>query len=100
LGDTNAKDLEVIAEPEYSKADANNNEVFVIGSDGILDFISDKEIADVVSSVEDPMQYCKALVGMAYYMWSEKEERTDDITVIVGEISTQGLIGLNLFCQE
>jgi len=91
IGDTNAKDLGVIAEPEFSKADAKNNEVFVIGSDGIFDFISDKEIADIVSSIEDPMDCCKALVGMAYYMWSENEERTDDITVIVGEINKQGL---------
>lgn len=55
----------------------------VLGSDGIFDFIDDSEIAKVVLDSNSPGEICRSLVGMSYNRWSESEQRTDDITVIV-----------------
>ena len=55
----------------------------VFGSDGIFDFIDDAEIAKVVLDSDSPGDICRSLVGMSYNRWSESEQRTDDITVIV-----------------
>ena len=55
----------------------------VLGSDGIFDFIDDSEIAKVVLDSDSPGEICRSLVGISYNRWSESEQRTDDITVIV-----------------
>jgi serine/threonine protein phosphatase PrpC len=87
IGDTKAKELGVCADPEYTKVRISQDDtMFVLGSDGIFDFISNEAVADIVSEYSDPSEACKALVGIAYNKWSENEERTDDITVIVGHI--------------
>jgi serine/threonine protein phosphatase PrpC len=87
IGDTKAKELGVCADPEYTKVRiSQDDKMFVLGSDGIFDFISNEAVADIVSEYSDPSEACKALVGIAYNKWSENEERTDDITVIVGHI--------------
>lgn len=88
IGDTKAKELGVCADPEITKLRISKNDtMFVLGSDGIFDFISNEAIAEVVSKYSDPSDACKALTGIAYHKWSENEERTDDITVIVGHIN-------------
>ena len=50
------------------------------------DFIPDSEIGAIVQKYDDPADACRELVGIAWNRWSESEERTDDITVIVGHI--------------
>lgn len=54
-----------------------------MGSDGIFDFMDDSDIAEVVLESTSPNEICRSLVGMSYNRWSENEQRTDDITVIV-----------------
>jgi len=89
IGDMVANELGVTSEPEHTISKLHKNDkMFVIGSDGIFDFISDDDIARISSQYSDPALVCKALVGISYKRWSDSEERTDDITVIVGKIST------------
>lgn len=38
----------------------------------------------------DPLEACKALVGESYKLWIEREDRTDDITIILGFIEPPG----------
>lgn len=88
IGDMIADEIGVTSEPEHcSYKLGKNDEMFVIGSDGIFDFIDDEDIASIASMFSDPSLVCKALVGISYKRWSDSEERTDDITVIVGKIS-------------
>ena len=88
IGDMVANELGVTSEPEHTVSKLHKNDkMFVIGSDGIFDFISDDDIARIASQFSDPALICKALVGISYKRWSDSEERTDDITVIVGKIT-------------
>ena len=83
-----AKDLGVCADPEYNQVRISENDtMFVLGSDGIFDFIPNETIAENVSKYSNPSDACKALVGIAYNKWNENEERTDNITVIVGHLN-------------
>ena len=89
IGDTVANELGVTSEPEHTTSKVRKNDkMFVMGSDGIFDFISDDDIARIASQFSDPALACKALVGISYKRWSDSEERTDDITIIVGKITT------------
>eukprot|EP00956_Cyclotella_meneghiniana_P023721 scaffold46768_cov38-Cyclotella_meneghiniana.AAC.2 len=91
IGDSIAKELGVIADPECEhfpipSADA----AFVLGSDGVFDFVPNDEIGAVVKKYKDPADVCRELVGKAFNRWCANEERTDDITVIVGHIHVKG----------
>lgn len=88
IGDGNAKDLGVTAEPEcVSIPITQKDTMFVLGTDGIFDFISNDEVADIVLDCDEDLEKaCRSLVGMAYSRWTVNEERTDDITVIVGQV--------------
>ena len=83
-----AKGLGVTAEPEYSKCQiSDNHEFFILGSDGVFDFISNEEAVDIVSKSADANEACRTLIGKSYSRWIKHEERADDITVIVGFLS-------------
>jgi serine/threonine protein phosphatase PrpC len=85
IGDTIAVKVGVTPEPDFNATRVRKfDNYFVLGSDGIFDFTSDEVIGDFVSG-RDPKHACRALVGLAYKRWSHHEERTDDITVIVGQ---------------
>ena len=58
--------------------------MFILGSDGIFDFIPNEEVVEIVQGCQDANEACHALVGTAYARWIKSEERADDITVIVG----------------
>lgn len=84
LGDALAKNLGVVASPECETyAMPKEDSLFVIASDGIFDFISDNEVAEICAKHSDPSKACRELVGKAYYRWGDSEERVDDITVVV-----------------
>lgn len=89
IGDSLAKELGVCADPECASHPIMSDSIFVLGSDGIFDFISDDEIGTVVKKFNDPAKACRELVGKAWNRWCDNEERADDITVIVGRIKRQ-----------
>jgi len=87
IGDIEAKELGVCADPECSMVPTpDNDSIFILGSDGIFDFISNDEVSIIASYYHDPADACRALTGMAYNRWSKSEERSDDISIIVGHI--------------
>jgi len=82
-----AKALGVCADPECSTVPIPcQKSIFILGIDGLFNSISNEEVCTVVSKHCDPVNACRRLVGIAYNRWSESEERTDDVTVIVGHI--------------
>ena len=90
IGDGNAKDLGVTAEPECVSIPITTHKdtMFVLGTDGIFDFMSNDEVGEVVMEYRDDLEKaCRTLVGMAYSRWILNEERSDDITVIVGHVN-------------
>jgi len=88
IGDSVGESLGVIAEAEVESYElSSKDKMVIIGSDGIFEFVSDKEVTTISSMYLDPSDACRALVGESYKRWVQKEERTDDISVIVLFIS-------------
>ena len=87
IGDSLAKELGVIAEPECEDfLIPSAGATFVLGSDGVFDFIPNDEIGAAVKKYEDAADACRELVGKAFNRWCNSEGRTDDITIIVGHV--------------
>lgn len=84
LGDYLAEDIGVTAEPEMvSTRLTSDDQVLIIATDGIFEFVSNAEAMNICSQSEHPLMACQKLVEAAYDQWLIHENRTDDITVIV-----------------
>lgn len=58
----------------------------ILASDGVWEFMSNKEVADTVIPYYEkgaPEAAANALVKAAYLKWKQEEEVIDDITVII-----------------
>eukprot|EP00587_Corethron_hystrix_P002870 CAMPEP_0113315184 /NCGR_PEP_ID=MMETSP0010_2-20120614/10952_1 /TAXON_ID=216773 ORGANISM="Corethron hystrix, Strain 308" /NCGR_SAMPLE_ID=MMETSP0010_2 /ASSEMBLY_ACC=CAM_ASM_000155 /LENGTH=729 /DNA_ID=CAMNT_0000171631 /DNA_START=54 /DNA_END=2243 /DNA_ORIENTATION=+ /assembly_acc=CAM_ASM_000155 len=87
IGDSIAESLGVYAKPELEHHEiCSSDEIIVLCSDGVTEFMSERLIVSIASMYEDPLESCKALVGESYRRWMIKEERTDDISIILGFI--------------
>ena len=64
--------------------------MLIAASDGIFEFITTRSCIETALLYSDPLEACKALVGESYKLWIEREDRTDDITIIVGFIEQSG----------
>ncbi|XP_076946133.1 protein phosphatase 2C and cyclic nucleotide-binding/kinase domain-containing protein-like isoform X1 [Bidens hawaiensis] len=88
IGDSIAETIGVVATPEIVALDLTLDHLFfVIASDGVFEFLSSQAVVDMVSSYTDPRDACAAIVAESYRLWLQYETRTDDITVIVVQIS-------------
>jgi cGMP-dependent protein kinase len=85
LGDSIADTVGVFAEPEFfSKPITDQDEILVLASDGVFEFLQNQEIIDVcVQYRSNPVEACEQVVDKAYKKWLDYENRTDDITVII-----------------
>lgn len=91
IGDSLAESLGVVAEPELDEHKINSSDrVLIAASDGIFEFITTKTCVETALLYSDPLEACKALVGESYKLWIEREDRTDDITIILGYIEGPG----------
>ena len=62
-----------------------------IASDGVFEFLTNQMVADIITSKDDPLDACRAVVAQSYSLWLQYEVRTDDITVII--IKLDGIAG-------
>mmetsp|Transcript_12948 Transcript_12948/g.39091 ORF Transcript_12948/g.39091 Transcript_12948/m.39091 type:complete len:442 (-) Transcript_12948:85-1410(-) len=93
IGDSLAESLGVVAEPEIDEHVIDHSDrVLIAASDGIFEFITTKSCVDIALLYSDPLEACKALVGESYKLWIEREDRTDDITIILGFIEPPGAV--------
>lgn len=84
LGDSIAEECGVFAEPEFfSKRISEEDEILVLASDGVFEFMTNQEIIDMCKNSENAVIACDEIVHKAYNSWLEHENRTDDITIIV-----------------
>ena len=84
LGDAAAEAVGVTAEPELlSRQLTENDEILILASDGIFEFLTNQEVLDMSRSCGTPLRACECLVEAAYNLWMKYEPRSDDITVIV-----------------
>lgn len=84
LGDELGESIGIFAEPEtISRELTVNDEVLVIATDGIFEFLTNQEVLDMSLQCGSPLKACECLVKAAYEQWLFYERRTDDITIIV-----------------
>ncbi|KAJ1459095.1 phosphatase 2C-like domain-containing protein [Pelagophyceae sp. CCMP2097] len=84
LGDKKAELIGCIATPEVTKHDVQDeDEVVVIASDGVWEFLTNQDVLDICDAASDPAAACYDIVARSYAAWYEQEERIDDISVIV-----------------
>jgi serine/threonine protein phosphatase PrpC len=85
LGDAIAEKSGVNGEPEtHVKPILDEDKILVLASDGVFEFIENQAVIDLCVESKNPEDACAKVVDLAYQQWLENDERTDDITVIVG----------------
>lgn len=95
LGSFDAKRAGVISEPEFSHYNLHENGrkdlALVLGSDGLWAFMSEKAVADVVVSVDNPNLAIDKLFRVATEKWLVGTNgMVDDITVCVVYLTYTG----------
>ena len=84
LGDNVAEGVGVNGVPEMlTKKVTKGDEILVIASDGVFEFLTNQRMIDICAECEDPLHACTKLLEASYEQWLNYELRTDDITVIV-----------------
>lgn len=84
LGDFVAEDIGVNGEPEVlTKNVTRGDEILVIASDGVFEFLTNQRMIDICAACDDPLHACTKLLEASYQQWLNYELRTDDITCIV-----------------
>lgn len=84
LGDSIAEDIGVNGEPEIlTKKVSKGDEILVIASDGVFEFLTNQRMIDICAACDDPLHACTKLLEASYEQWLNYELRTDDITCIV-----------------
>jgi serine/threonine protein phosphatase PrpC len=86
IGDLEATKLGVIPDPEFNlKTLKNNMKFIVIASDGIWEFLSNKNVCDIVKNYYakgDAEGATKELIEKSKKKWAEEGDNADDISVI------------------
>ncbi|KAL1514535.1 hypothetical protein AB1Y20_003632 [Prymnesium parvum] len=89
IGDHAAATVGVIPDPEITEYDVHDDDVcMVIASDGVWEFLSNEEVANLVYRTcvisKDPQRIVETIVDEASHRWKVEEgDYRDDITVVV-----------------
>jgi serine/threonine protein phosphatase PrpC len=84
LGDTVAHTAGVISEPEMHVVELTPaDKIMIWASDGLWEFMSNQEVLDMISGIDDPKRAVDVLVAEANARWMKEEQVIDDTTVIV-----------------
>ena len=87
IGDTEATKLGVLAEPEFNlKTLKSNMKYIVIASDGIWEFLNNKDVSEIIKrfyNAGDAKGAVEELIKQSREKWANDGESADDITVIV-----------------
>ena len=87
IGDTEATKLGVLAEPEFNlKTLKSNMKYIVIASDGIWEFLNNKDVSEIIKpfyNAGDAKGAVEELIKQSREKWASDGESADDITVII-----------------
>eukprot|EP01083_Nonionella_stella_P215772 776277_1 len=84
FGDEVARTVGVISKPIVKKHKLKERDQFIVlGSDGVFEFLSNQQVADIVVNSKTVKGACDNLVKEATRRWKEEEEVIDDITAVV-----------------
>ena len=87
FGDKLGKDIGVIAEPLIVEYNLNKTvKYIVIASDGIWEYMNNQQVMNIGNmyyAMNDPDNFCKALVKKSTELWEKNSTNIDDMTLIV-----------------
>jgi len=83
LGDIVAHKIGVTEEPEFKQLTVQDDDVIIIASDGVTEYLDAAEIVRIVNEIDDPADAARTLVKSSAALWAEKNDYCDDITAIV-----------------
>lgn len=87
IGDLDVAKIGVIAEPDFWMKSVKKEMNFIaIASDGIWEFLSNKEVCDIVKKFYlngNPKEAAEELVKKAREIWEKTGKKIDDITTII-----------------
>jgi len=84
IGSGIAHTLGVTARPEFNEhIISKNDQVLIVASDGITEFIDDETCVAIACSYNSPDEAAKALIQEASERWMSRGDYMDDITAIV-----------------
>jgi serine/threonine protein phosphatase PrpC len=93
FGDTIAAKVGVICDPEVKEFTLHNNDmVLVLASDGVWEFLSNREVAQMVYpfyAKRDADGAAEKVVSRAFLRWKEEGISSDDITCLVVFLDVQ-----------
>jgi CRP-like cAMP-binding protein len=70
--------------PPFSSTSPPPLQFIVLASDGVWEFLTNMSVCEMVRSFTSPLDACRAVVSESYRLWLQFDERTDDITMILG----------------
>lgn len=90
IGDEIASSIGVICTPEISEFDLEpTDEFLILCSDGVWEFLTDKDVAMLASRIREPAKITEQLASISWQRWIENEvDVVDDITAIVCDLSS------------
>jgi len=84
VGDTVAKSVGVISEPECFQTTLVGSGTLIISSDGLTEFMSDTEIYGIVRACRgDLKSSIRRLQDTSKTKWLQNDSVTDDTTIII-----------------
>lgn len=87
LGDAVAHTAGVISDPEFTERDLTESDKFiVVATDGLWEFVTNEETADMVAHCENPTRGVEMLMKEANSRWMAEEQVIDDTTIIVANL--------------
>ena len=87
LGDAVAHTAGVISDPEFTERELTESDKFiVVATDGLWEFVTNEETADMVAHCENPTRAVEMLMKEANARWMAEEQVIDDTTIIVANL--------------
>jgi serine/threonine protein phosphatase PrpC len=88
LGDAVAHTAGVISDPEFTdrELDPESDRFLVIATDGLWEFVDNKETIEMAEAQTTPSEAVDCLVQEACQRWMQEEQVIDDTTVIVANL--------------
>jgi len=88
IGDDISQQVGVISVPEVFRHEVHPTDEYAVwATDGVWEFLSNQEVADIIMGAGgDLTKACQLVVDEATHRWREREEVIDDITCVVVDL--------------
>jgi len=88
IGDDISQQVGVISVPEVTQHEVQPADEYAVwATDGVWEFLSNQEVADIIMSAGgDLTKACQLLVDEATRRWKDREEVIDDITCVIVDL--------------